>query len=120
MSPADIATAVLKRILNRPETYDQAGWCETGEEHPDVNNVLRQPHEEWCGTTACVAGHAVAVAIEHDPTIVITDGFRGVGLEIERIARQALGLTRDQADWLFWSDRPWDDVIDQLEQIRES
>lgn len=73
--------------------------------------------EADCGTTRCVAGWAVSLTTQTD----LTDGFRfnpavlalaeehgislpDVGLPYPALARKLLGLSRDEAGYLFYTD----------------
>jgi hypothetical protein len=79
----------------------------------------------FCGTTGCVAGWTAVIG--GDPRAVITrdddEGWTltltvtlrsGTEIHVVRYARQLLGLTVTQADWLFEASRRRVDVIRAL------
>lgn len=72
---------VLDHITDNPETWDQT---------------------DWCGTSCCVAGH-VALAQGWQRTNVHSSRVRRDGEErsVSQVAREALGLTPDDAERLF-------------------
>ncbi len=70
-----IRTDALKGLI-----YYQGAFCE----------------ERECGTAACVAGYAVA---QYDPGLWL-DGYDD---DVEKRARELLGLDEDEGDQMFWS-----------------
>lgn len=84
-----LLTKVLNHITDHPEEHNQSCWAERGLDTP-------------CGTAFCVAGHAVQFAghqidwesDEYADTVV-------GGGTIERVAAQELGLSGQQANYLF-------------------
>ena len=68
-----LATEVIRRIKDHPETHDQKSWLAYKKQHfedtyyyvsdfDDIPNNIKN----WgdCGATACAAGHTIAAAIE--------------------------------------------------------
>lgn len=92
----------LDYIKTHPQEWDQEVW--------------RQVRP--CGTVACFAGWACALNGDRfnpdDWDFVITDES-GVSFPIEDRAREILGLTIGDADWLF----DGGNTLDDLEQIVE-
>ena len=120
--PRKVARLVLERIETFPETYHQSHWLGLRQKDGSVgvvdsslcvNRLSGLSASEWsnCGTTGCVAGHTSAVAVElglRSPTeTVIVSGM----------AKQALKLTKKQADWLFEGDRSLEEVKTALNNI---
>jgi hypothetical protein len=123
----ELLRRVWERIKARPERWAQDSWVSVRPNSPDVD-----PADPFtCGTTACVAGHAVFLAgaalLEHDlrlirdqwelhdlnpvqiEQVVPPPGYdgvfgvfaRGTAVEIPDLAADLLGLNPDQADRLF-------------------
>jgi hypothetical protein len=59
----------------------------------------------WCGTTACIAGHAISMwpnelwGPEVDGVVVINDEYHTE--EISEVAAKLLGISEMEANWLF-------------------
>lgn len=83
-----LADAIEQRFL--PLGFDMSSYC--NDYVLTVKDVPTLPTA--CGTTACVAGWAVALF--GDPGFKIAGGS-----EIWDVARELLGLSPSQADWLF-------------------
>ena len=113
-----VAAEVLHRIETFPETYNQAEWLSGKVSGVDIRNagVLgdvifhSESAAEWaaCGTTACVAGHVASVAAQ------MVGGLAGTP---QQIGTEALGLTTDERDVLFWGARSQGEVTRTLERI---
>lgn len=99
---AELIRKVADKIAAEPETYDQTDWAR---------------YDPICGTTCCVAGHAMLESglyylsrgrgegvlgkfcyIE----FITHSGSRFIG-QYDRTAQALLGLTADEADKLFSS-----------------
>ena len=106
--PRKVARLVLERIETFPETYYQGYWLGQRQKNGSVeqalaknwmkiNNLPVLSASAWsdCGTTGCVAGHTSAVAVELG-MILPTSATNMVYM-----ARKALKLKKEQADWLF-------------------
>ena len=58
--PGKVALEIIDRI-EHSTSYDQSAYFS----HAPAFRVLTAPVEEWpCGTTACVAGHAMHIAVQ--------------------------------------------------------
>lgn len=84
---------VLEHITEHPNEHDQTEWATRVED---------------CGTTMCVAGHAVAMTgyeiiwPAHSGTAATCERDGDLwGRSIEGAAMEELGLSSDQADQLF-------------------
>jgi len=117
----EIAKIVKNRIQKYPETYDQTGWVRKGYKETSVIESISKLGLDSihdlveCGGTACVAGHAVLVGLELDIVeVASTPNLFGFA---PKVARDLLGLTLDQADWLFHCTRTLAEVISGLNSI---
>lgn len=112
--------AVRDQIRDHPETHDQGNWWRKAQ-YPVV-----VPGD--CGTRACVAGWAVhfahpnAIFFDWQSEVALpvngfspTSGYRNSS--IERLGREALGLTTTQSDYLFDGLRRYDEVLDALDAL---
>ncbi len=75
--------AVINQIIDHPETWDQ------GQDHSD------------CGTKHCILGWAQVLS-----------GKKELGSDSFTEAKVALGLNDDQAEFLWDSNRSWDEIYD--------
>jgi hypothetical protein len=103
-----LAEEIMGLILMEPERFDMGVWFDTSSTAASVE-FLRD-----CGTTACIAGHAVLLTAPAGwlvwvPGAVATDGYGptmmvrpdGSTVSVSEAARVALGLDKDVADVLF-------------------
>lgn len=113
---------VRDQIVDHPETHYQGSWW--------YRSKLSTTISGDCGTRACVAGWAVvfahpdAVFSDHktDVRVPVMGTFgvlTSVSVRIEMLARLSLGLTEDQADYLFDGLRSHDEVVDALNDLIE-
>lgn len=93
MTPAEVAAEVLRRITEHPETHDQSIFVDPY--GMDLPKHCWQPWyptdvELWsqCGSTACVAGHTAAVAVQGG----VISRREARGMHVEDIASRALGF----------------------------
>lgn len=109
IDPQELAQAVHDQILLHPETHDQTAYFGVGS----------------CGTTACVAGWSLKLAgcKQHSDDRGLTTGrwaHPAAGertYRIPNLAAQLLGLSLDDAGWLFFDERTREEVLDGLEAI---
>ena len=97
-----VALRTLERIDAFPQTHDQQHWlAKDGIPLFERSGaVLWEALVDWpCGTTACVAGHAVAAAGELYPDL-FGDGWFGL-VDVPTAAVRLLGLTSTlrAGDW---------------------
>jgi hypothetical protein len=102
--------AVIDRIEAEPERWDQGSWG-------DIRETAEEA--EACGTTNCFAGHAVIIAgvmkmqvfkdvwryDDEEHTSMEIRWLNEAGEEDDEVAdkaREVLGLTRDEADSIFY------------------
>lgn len=109
LPPEVLAKNTLEMIAGRRDrTWDQDVWYDIDEE---------------CGTVCCVAGDAVLQTglkiIADNANITFAHIVDGVKLRVPCVARALLGLSLDQADWLFDADRTEGEVVETLELIRD-
>lgn len=113
-----IALEVLHQIEIHPETHDQRWWLRTGDRlGAHLTDLPAASPAEWpgCGTTACVAGHAVLAYRRLYGGFARQDYFTFA--HIADAARAILGLTRGAAEDLFHSDRTRDQVLNHLRRL---
>lgn len=92
------------------------------ESHPEEHDQSRFVAKTRCGTTACIAGHALLLSGEYDlhpMQVGDVDDFRRVdGTDDFVIASDAgqvvLGLTDHQRDVLFYNLQDENDALDYL------
>jgi hypothetical protein len=104
-------TGVAKSILARPEHFGMDNWLL----HDESVSPSLAADEPWCGTTACIAGHAILLAgipmaavNSYSSTISVTKTpwplrkyvESGNGI-LNLVAQGILGLSEDQASGLF-------------------
>lgn len=110
----ELATRVLDQITNHPESWDQERWWTWGgdedDQGPYVYDILRTLDE--CGTTGCVAGWTVAVAIQVGEVV---EGSEFISFA----AQQLLQLSDDESDWLFRTYRTQEEVTAGLQAIKD-
>ena len=120
-----VLTTVHERITQYPGTHDQSDWITTWQRarpHEDifvwvsgstVDDIIEAGTDvkAWleCKTTACVAGHIVAAALDHK---VITD-FYGDS-DIEDVAGDLLDY--DIPNDLFAGDAPRNFILEWLDE----
>lgn len=105
----DLAEEIMADILMYPERLDMGTFYNAPSRGIPVSDV-----RQWCGTTACIAGYA-ALAVLPENAVVAGDGFywesgqerpaivRGQAPKrVSTLAREALGLTGQQAYVLFY------------------
>ncbi|MCY4259719.1 MAG: hypothetical protein OXC91_05610 [Rhodobacteraceae bacterium] len=135
-----VATAVRARLEKYPDTYNQDFWFNAWPRKssmPDdpVYSYLSDIHdldwyaedtvmmavnhpqaETWneCGTTGCVAGHAVAVGVEVNLIPYLVGEH-----EIYNYAKKLLGLDDRDAGWLFADSRTKDEVMEALANLAQ-
>lgn len=107
-TPLDV---YVKDVINR-DNWEQSRW---GVQRPS------------CGTTACLAGQAVMDAggkliFERRSEGLSVATFctmpgKPMGMPIELVAQDLLGLTPEQANDLFDGDNDYDDMVEIAEEI---
>lgn len=95
---------VLEHVTTCPHTWDQNVWLVP----PEDAAVEAQPGTDWtCGTTACLAGwaalrHGYRPSRNDDHVVRLDDPDDwGYARFVSDVARELLGLTREQGDLLF-------------------
>jgi len=114
----DVAHCILlrERIAAHPERLDQGWWVRVANPPRHVPRFERE--DAWtCGTTACAAGHSIILAGWRPVLEDTADGLIAgrcynvqpadnpsdivVYRKIQEVAREWLGLTTEQAKYLF-------------------
>lgn len=124
MNYRKIALRTLERIETHPEHYDQSNWIH-GFKYQDhsTHDAVVTPIEDWgCGTTACVAGHAVAAMIELYPeeeyNVFKATKWGGYSINFEKAGMYALGIDdREDAYEIFKVNNSYANVVRQLEEL---
>lgn len=83
----ELAERVRGLIRKYPERHDQETWASEG----DLNPI------KHCGTSACIAGWVAAAK-----GFTLND-LTEAGHDVEYFARDALGITSEQANALFYN-----------------
>ena len=91
---------VLGKIQAYPERHLQEhyfwpGELAAGSRWDVVSADLNAPEENWCGTTGCIAGWAIATHWEQAHSLLGEDRW------FDQAGQAILGLTKDQADTIF-------------------
>lgn len=132
MNIANIQKLIDHLKLTRAENFNMHHFMMGFPERRKPNNVLKQMETEGgCGTTACLAGHAVLIkAAEEGERLGPTGRLKnppsyglGLGGDVDTRAQRWLGLSNDQAIDLFYrldSDLTPEDTIPVLEHLRDT
>lgn len=153
-TPQELAKQLIEIISGEYHlkgiVWDQKTWGETmprffavAEEEATERRTTSGSAQElekqniYCGTAACVAGHAVlalgAVPAFGGQGLTVSGTFHdsheewcwsvvryeGRRVEVAALAREALGLDEEQADQLFYHDNTVDEVVELLEEIAQ-
>ncbi|MFJ5951363.1 hypothetical protein [Streptomyces noursei] len=123
MPDAELAARIRTEILERPEHHDQ-GMYLNGVDVLKPEDDLSHGSRGSCGTTLCVAGFAahltgytieLVAAWQEDMVIAYKPG-KDIRLIFDA-AREELGLSNQDAVWLFWGNRTPDEVLAALGQL---
>jgi hypothetical protein len=105
--------ALFRRVADaieaQPDAYDQTSWMIHEDATVDVGSLehaVSDLFQHKCGTTACLAGWAIAVNYgeKDNPITEATKDqpdWAGVDSFIEKTARELYEIDRDQAEMLF-------------------
>lgn len=110
---------ILTHIDEHPEEWFQGSWrLDWRGISPSWHHELRRqaPHLvriPQCGTSFCIAGHALAMTGELGPDGMGMPSSGGWG----ESARQVLGLTTYEADKLFWGGRTRQEIQEIAQEI---
>lgn len=118
MRNLELLKATREFILKNPAKHDQADWIEV--------------REEQCNTTMCFAGHAAVLAgaeqprdffswrVDEDGKLTeVVNGYRSGGMLIEDYAREKLGMTYAEAEWIFYC-MDNSTVLNRIDQLVEA
>jgi hypothetical protein len=137
-TPKALLTKVRKVIRDNPERHNQYSWIgNIFSTYAVVDQTLAKlktyalkpmpevPQDEEspvCGTTGCVAGWAVILG--DDPKTKVYGFWRdalqtpdGKHVQVMARARELLGLSEKQADYLFEGDRTREEVLEALDAL---
>ncbi|MFI5864550.1 hypothetical protein [Streptomyces sp. NPDC051546] len=111
MPNAQLAAQIRTEILERPEHHDQGIYLD-GVSYLEPEDDLSHGFRGGCGTTLGVAGfaaHLTGYTIEimiDGPEDEVIAYKTGVDIQpVFDVAREELGLSKDDAAWLFWGHR---------------
>ena len=132
-----LITETRERIVGHPETHDQSVWLYAGTD--DLQDMLSEEDlvedivtvgtsiDDWleCGTTACAAGHLVAVALQLE---LIDQDEVAVGHDIEDTASDLLNgyplpdeipleHSNTRTAGLFHTNFPTDRIVTWMDQV---
>lgn len=133
MTAQDLARGCLLRLTNEPDRYHQQSWQTVARDLVNFGPGGRA--EVSCQTTGCVAGTVSMMAgdrgvvhQDESPTRVhgvdvfsINQVIRPDGriVDIRRRGQELLGLSDQDASWLFNGDRKLPEVIFALTELAE-
>lgn len=95
---------VIDHILEEPKRMNMDRWCT----NPNHVESKRTPA---CGTVACFGGWAVALS-QHWKYAQLNENY----WSLAQMAREALGLTKDESDVLFIPQRWPIEYLDRLDK----
>jgi hypothetical protein len=115
MPNSDLAARILEEIAEHPEHHRQDAWL-------GGTDRLAPGEPLTCDTTLCVAGHAVHksgyfLSNEERGTEAFKDGIDA--LPVATVARRELGLSAEDAEYLFHHCRTRAEVLDALQQLAD-
>lgn len=90
-----LAQEILDYWVAYPERHDQKHWVNVD---GDESSGARVTEKTLCRTTMCVAGTAALLGLG----VKDFASFRASGRKYSEMGRELLGLTRDEADTLFY------------------
>jgi hypothetical protein len=119
-----IAKALLA-IVKSGKHYNQGSWFSSvvfyESSFRNGGEIRRTFEKNVCGTTACVAGHAVVLTLPKNATydwrqdqVILPDGS---DVYVQTYAADVMGLSFTESEWLFDGNREVDDVIAALELL---
>ena len=127
MTPGQLAGELIDIVENPLGLWQQDSWFFDSEfvsddyKRLDVQHWLDELQNPTCGTTACVAGWA-AIKVSPLGTLITRFGViypNGRTAYASDIGQVALGLSYEQAEYLFRDTRTKDEVVWVLESIRD-
>lgn len=96
---------VIEFVTEHPENWAQETWGVHRGDHAPAT-------EQWCGTTACIAGWTVLLTEPDEAPW--GPGYGGTMQEldsdVQEIATRLLELNEDQRNFLFHEDRTLDEI----------
>lgn len=107
-----MATAVLEKINQHPESFDMKYWAS--------DYVRADGDASVCGTTLCVAGwvaHLLGYTILGVSGAAFRPGRESKRRYVDQIAQEALELTASQAATLFYASK--DTALRILEELAD-
>lgn len=112
----ELIQQILDIIENEPEKHYQRHWFSIKKE------VFKGGVFNWCNTACCVAGLAVALTynnfeLEDDCDFIIV-GKTNIG-HVRNVARELLGITKIDANMLFWSENSVEEIKELLNTFLE-
>lgn len=123
--PAELAKTIAE-IVRETGRWNQEfwwnGWFEGDADEVGVIDARNSLNANACGTTACVAGWATILHAPEGSKIDFNDNVvlpNGREIFADRYGREALGLSQDQAEYLFSAVREKAQVLYVLDAIAE-
>lgn len=99
---------VMDRIAEEPRNFEMNWWVADKERiarHYGPHSTRFRDHEGGCGTTVCMAGHAVAAAVMREKGCGFLDACLSMlpfEYTVQSRATAILGITPEQAEALFY------------------
>jgi hypothetical protein len=127
MTPGQLAGELIDIVENPLGLWQQSSWffdsefIEDDHKRLDIQYWLDELQNPTCGTTACVAGWA-AIKVSPLGTLITASGViypDGRTASAANVGEVALGLSYEQAEYLFSGGRTKDEVVWVLESIRD-
>lgn len=121
-TPQELAAEIAGIIRLKRGLWNQRQWFGEVVSYGSLETLralLEDDAEPACGTTACVAGWASVLSMPGD-TVIRDSAVRmpdGRWREAEDVGQVALGLFRDERDWLFSGARSEAEVLRALDAI---
>jgi hypothetical protein len=101
----------INTIIDFPQNWDQDSWHTTYDQDPIPSNSINPSDSplngEWCGSTHCFAGWAQILTA---PEETFQPAVHDQDDRASEVAAEALGISDSFANWLFNSDRTFEDL----------
>ena len=111
-----LADEIIGIITTTPERHNNSDWL-------TVTSIYSPAEARAdCRTTACVAGWAAILTAREEWRLDCVGLFAPDGRRVRRyyeFGRDALGITNDQAEWLFNAERAQEEILWGLKWLRD-
>lgn len=118
MTPNDeLLARTLRHIIENPREWDQESWAHRWEDEDKLGRDVCGTAYCFAGTAVVLTGHPILWEGDHAFSDLVVDGD-GVE-EVPGVARRELGLSADDAEWLFHPENSLTNLCDIVRQITD-